>query len=132
VTVVKLSAGALLAAGRLTRPVTLFLTMTFTYFSVTLGENPLFHANRYGVMVILILSGCEIPQLRGPSRGIVDGEAVPGEARRMWTGVRPPTKEFFAWIDQVHDLVRRLNSAKMDIQRKSGSLTAEIVLSEIF
>ncbi len=60
---VELIAGALLALGRLTRPIALFLIGSFTFFAVTLGESPLFHANLYGVMFMLMMAGREPPPL---------------------------------------------------------------------
>ena len=54
---VELIAGALLALGRLTRPIALFLIGGFTFFAVTLGETPLFHANLYGAMLMLTMTG---------------------------------------------------------------------------
>jgi len=58
---VELIAGMLLAMGRLTRPIALFLMGAFTFFAVTIGETPLFHANLYGVMAMLALSGGTLP-----------------------------------------------------------------------
>ncbi len=61
---VELIAGTLLALGRLTRPIALFLVGAFTFFALTIGETPLFHANLYGVMAMLILSGAAVPALQ--------------------------------------------------------------------
>jgi len=61
---VEIIAGTLFAVGRLTRPVALFLIGAFTFFAVTLGETPLFHANLYGAMALFVLAGrtCPAPQ----------------------------------------------------------------------
>jgi uncharacterized membrane protein YphA (DoxX/SURF4 family) len=58
---VEIVAGTLLALGRLTRWIAVFLITAFTFLAITLGENPLFHANLYGVMVMLLLSGRDLP-----------------------------------------------------------------------
>lgn len=58
---VEVIAGALLAIGRLTRPIALLLIGAFTFLSVTIGETPLFHAQLYGMMAMLALSGRELP-----------------------------------------------------------------------
>jgi uncharacterized membrane protein YphA (DoxX/SURF4 family) len=58
---VELVAGALLALGRLTRPIALFLIGGFTFFAITLGETPLFHANLYGAMLMLTMTGHGFP-----------------------------------------------------------------------
>jgi uncharacterized membrane protein YphA (DoxX/SURF4 family) len=60
----ELVAGALLALGRLTRPIALFLIGGFTFFAVTLGETPLFHANLYGAMLMLVMTGHAFPSPR--------------------------------------------------------------------
>ena len=60
-TFVELLAGMLLAFGRLTRPIALFLIGAFTFFALTLGETPLFHANLYGAMAMLLLAGRAMP-----------------------------------------------------------------------
>ena len=57
----ELVAGALLALGRLTRPIALFLIGGFAFFAVTLGETPLFHANLYGAMLMLTMTGHGFP-----------------------------------------------------------------------
>jgi uncharacterized membrane protein YphA (DoxX/SURF4 family) len=59
---VELLAGCLLAAGRLVRPVALFLIGAFTFLSVTIGETPLFHANLYGACLVFLLAGAALPQ----------------------------------------------------------------------
>lgn len=57
----ELVAGALLALGRLTRPIALFLIGGFTFFAVALGETPLFHANLYAAMLMLTMTGHGFP-----------------------------------------------------------------------
>lgn len=54
---VELIAGVLLMLGRLVRPIGLFLIFAFTFFSVILNETPLFHANLYALMGMLVLFG---------------------------------------------------------------------------
>ena len=54
---VEITAGALLALGLLVRPIALFLMGAFTFFAVTIGETPLFHANLYGTMAMLFMCG---------------------------------------------------------------------------
>lgn len=61
---VELIAGCLLAAGRLVRPVAVVLIGAFTFFAVTIGETPLFHANLYGICVMFLLAGACAPQPR--------------------------------------------------------------------
>ena len=63
---VEIVAGGLLAAGRLVRPVALFLIFAFTFFAVTIGETPLFHANLYGVAIMLAMAGSRAPSHSGP------------------------------------------------------------------
>ena len=65
---VEVIAGALLAIGRLVRPIALFLIGAFTFFAVVLGETPLFHANLYGLMAMLLLAGHRVPAALGQSR----------------------------------------------------------------
>lgn len=60
---VELIAGALLAMGRLVRPIAVFLIFAFTFFAVTIGETPLFHANLYGTMAMLLIVGRRAPNL---------------------------------------------------------------------
>ncbi len=55
---VEITAGALLALGLLVRPIAVFLMGAFTFFAVTIGETPLFHANLYGTMAMLLMCGC--------------------------------------------------------------------------
>lgn len=59
--VVEIGTGTLLALGRLVRPIALFLIGAFTFFALTLGETPLFHANLYGAMAMLVLAGQSAP-----------------------------------------------------------------------
>ncbi|MEL6997132.1 MAG: hypothetical protein AAFP68_02635 [Pseudomonadota bacterium] len=59
---VEIVAGLLLAMGRLVRPVAIFLMGAFTFFAVMLGETPLFHANLYGVALILLMAGAMPPK----------------------------------------------------------------------
>jgi uncharacterized membrane protein YphA (DoxX/SURF4 family) len=66
---VEVIAGALLALGRLTRPIALLLIGAFTFFAVTIGESPLFHAQLYGTMAMLALSGRVLPDA-APSRPV--------------------------------------------------------------
>jgi uncharacterized membrane protein YphA (DoxX/SURF4 family) len=66
---VEVIAGALLAVGRLARPIALLLIGAFSFLAVTLGETPLFHAQLYGAMAMLALSGRHLP-LAGASRPI--------------------------------------------------------------
>ena len=61
---VEIIAGTLFAVGRLTRPVALFLIGAFTFFAITLGETPLFHANLYGAMALFLLAGRTCPEPR--------------------------------------------------------------------
>jgi uncharacterized membrane protein YphA (DoxX/SURF4 family) len=65
---VEIIAGTLLAVGRLTRPISLFLIGAFTFFAVTIGETPLFHANLYGVCGMLLLSGRPLPAAAASAR----------------------------------------------------------------
>ncbi|MEM8949586.1 MAG: hypothetical protein AAGC99_09670 [Pseudomonadota bacterium] len=55
---VEITAGALLALGLLVRPIAACLIGAFTFFAVTIGETPLFHANLYGTMAMLLMCGC--------------------------------------------------------------------------
>ena len=61
---VEIVAGCLLAAGRLVRPVALFLICAFTFFAVAIGETPLFHANLYGLALMLAMAGRKAPAHR--------------------------------------------------------------------
>jgi hypothetical protein len=59
---VELIAGALLAMGRLVRPIAMVLMGGFGFFAVTLGETPLLHANLIGAMVMLVMAGRMAPR----------------------------------------------------------------------
>ncbi len=59
---VEIGAGALIACGRLTRPLALVLMGAFTFFAVTLGETPLLHANLYALMMFLLMAGRRAPR----------------------------------------------------------------------
>ena len=63
---VEIVAGGLLAMGRLVRPVSLFLISAFTFFAVTIGETPLFHANLYGLALMLAMAGRRAPVRSDP------------------------------------------------------------------
>jgi uncharacterized membrane protein YphA (DoxX/SURF4 family) len=70
-TLVEITAGALIAMGRLVRPLALVLIGAFSFFAVTLGETLVFHANLYGLMAMLVLAGDTAPRPEppdGPSR----------------------------------------------------------------
>lgn len=54
---VELIVGLLLVFGRLVRPTALLLIGLFTFFAVTLGETPLFHANLYALAAMLVMTG---------------------------------------------------------------------------
>lgn len=54
---VELIAGLLLMMGHLVRPIGLFLISAFTFFSIVLGETPLFHANLYALTFMFVLFG---------------------------------------------------------------------------
>lgn len=56
-TFVEVSAGLLLVAGILVRPIALFLISAFTLFALTLGETPLFHANLYAMAFVFLMAG---------------------------------------------------------------------------
>ncbi|MEO1307070.1 MAG: hypothetical protein AAFV38_03870 [Pseudomonadota bacterium] len=53
--------GVLLVLGRLVRPVAMLLIVAFSVFAVALSETPFFHANLYGAMAFLVLSGRALP-----------------------------------------------------------------------
>ena len=74
---VEITAGALLALGLLVRPIAVFLMGAFTFFAVTIGETPLFHANLYGTMAMLLMSGAD------PAPGRLGGGAISFNVRRM-------------------------------------------------
>ena len=63
---VEVTAGALLALGLLVRPIALFLIGAFSFFAVTIGETPLFHANLYGAMAMLFMAGGIAPSPSKP------------------------------------------------------------------
>ncbi|MEL6476702.1 MAG: hypothetical protein AAFR17_05180 [Pseudomonadota bacterium] len=67
-TVVEITAGLLLALGRLVRPVAVFLIGAFSFFALMLGETPLFHANLYGVALLFLLAGQAPPTAPLPWR----------------------------------------------------------------
>lgn len=56
---VELIAGLLLMMGHLVRPIGLFLIGAFTFFSIILGETPLFHANLYALTFMLVVFGAQ-------------------------------------------------------------------------
>ncbi|WP_341365816.1 hypothetical protein [Yoonia sp. BS5-3] len=56
---VELIAGLLLMMGHLVRPIGLFLIGAFTFFSIILGETPLFHANLYALTFMLVVFGTQ-------------------------------------------------------------------------
>lgn len=56
---VELIAGLLLMMGHLVRPIGLFLISAFTFFSIILGETPLFHANLYALTFMLVVFGAQ-------------------------------------------------------------------------
>lgn len=58
---VEIICGALLIAGRLTRPVAVVIILAITTLAIGLGETPLFHANLYAVMLFLVLTGQRLP-----------------------------------------------------------------------
>ena len=58
---VEITAGLLLAAGLLVRPIALLLIGAFTFFALVLGETPFLHANLYALAVLFLLIGRSIP-----------------------------------------------------------------------
>lgn len=62
-TFVEISAGLLLVAGILVRPIALFLISAFTLFALTLGETPLFHANLYAMAFVFLMAGAGARQV---------------------------------------------------------------------
>ncbi len=62
---VELLCGALLIIGRLVRPVALAILGAITFLAIVLGETPLFHANLYGVLLVISLAG---PRLTAGSK----------------------------------------------------------------
>ena len=59
---VEITAGALIAMGRLIRPLSVILIGAMTFLAIVLGETPLFHANLYGMMVFFLMAGPTLPQ----------------------------------------------------------------------
>lgn len=59
---VEITAGALIAMGRLIRPLAVILIGAMTFLAIVLGETPLFHANLYGMMVFFLMAGQKLPQ----------------------------------------------------------------------
>ncbi|MEL6466441.1 MAG: hypothetical protein AAFQ58_15865 [Pseudomonadota bacterium] len=62
---VEILCGALLVTGRLVRPVALAILGAITFLAVVLGETPLFHANLYGALIVVLLAGRSVPIARG-------------------------------------------------------------------
>ncbi|WP_147113439.1 hypothetical protein [Tateyamaria sp. syn59] len=58
---VEILCGALLIMGRLVRPVALAILGAITFLAITLGETPLFHANLYGALLVVLLAGRTVP-----------------------------------------------------------------------
>lgn len=58
---VEILCGALLVTGRLIRPVAMVILGAITFLAVVLGETPLFHANLYGALFVLVLAGRYLP-----------------------------------------------------------------------
>lgn len=58
---VEILCGALLVTGRLVRPVALAILGAITLLAVVLGETPLFHANLYGALFVILLAGRNVP-----------------------------------------------------------------------
>ena len=56
-TCVEILCGALLVMGRLVRPVALAILGAITILAITLGETPLFHANLYGALLVILVIG---------------------------------------------------------------------------
>ncbi|MEX0370470.1 MAG: hypothetical protein AB3N09_07540 [Tateyamaria sp.] len=65
---VEILCGALLVTGRLVRPVALAILGAITFLAVVLGETPLFHANLYGALFVIVLAGQRVPVARGVTR----------------------------------------------------------------
>lgn len=66
---VEITAGLLLAAGLLVRPIALLLIGAFTFFALVLGETPFLHANLYALAVLFLMIGRSIP---GPTTILMD------------------------------------------------------------
>ena len=62
---VEILCGTLLVTGRLVRPVALAILGAITFLAVVLGETPLFHANLYGALFVILLAGRRVPIARG-------------------------------------------------------------------
>ena len=67
-TVIEILCGALLIAGRLVRPVALAILGAITFLAVVLGETPLFHANLYGALCVLLLAGPKLSVVKKARR----------------------------------------------------------------
>lgn len=65
---VEILCGALLVTGRLVRPVALAILVAITFLAIVLGETPLFHANLYGALFVLLLAGPRVPIAHRPAR----------------------------------------------------------------
>lgn len=70
---VEILCGALLVVGRLVRPVALAILAAITFLAVILGETPLFHANLYGALLVILLAGRALPQASGSVRARQSG-----------------------------------------------------------
>lgn len=64
---VEILCGALLITGRLVRPVALAILGAITFLAIVLGETPLFHANLYGALFVLLLAGPRVPIAHRPA-----------------------------------------------------------------
>lgn len=58
---VEILCGLLLIVGRLVRPVALAILGAITFLAIILGETPLFHANLYGALLVILLAGRTVP-----------------------------------------------------------------------
>ncbi|WP_299726438.1 hypothetical protein [uncultured Tateyamaria sp.] len=65
---VEVLCGALLVTGRLVRPVALAILGAVTFLAIVLGETPLFHANLYGALFVILLAGRNVPVAHRPAR----------------------------------------------------------------
>ena len=63
---VEILCGALLVTGRLVRPVAVAILGGITFLAFVLGETPLFHANLYGALFVLLLIGRRMPTAHRP------------------------------------------------------------------
>ncbi|MEM8628258.1 MAG: DoxX family membrane protein [Pseudomonadota bacterium] len=110
--VVELTAGALLAAGLLVRPVAVLLIGAFTFFAMLLGESPLLHANLYAVMVIFVCIG---PVWRAtPQEALRDRLAGAGQGPSTGGGVMSR--------DRVSAALGQPASAAQSFEATSGSV----------